>query len=148
MSKVTLKVEIEKNTYRELRESFLFIKTTLATEAVEAIKTATPITESDDCVSRQAVIAEIKNLYPDIPSVDFNNARLKWTRKYKPYLDCEEVVKSMPPVLPKRKQGEWRQNGTGYNDTPIYECSQCGKGVEFGSDGSFKSCPYCGAEMR
>lgn len=59
------------------------------------------IIEPCDCISRQAVISKMRNLYPDIPFVNFNNARLKWLRKYKPYLDCEEVVKSMPSVQKK-----------------------------------------------
>ena len=106
----------------------------------------------DDCVSRQAVIVEMRNLYPDIPFVDFNNARLKWLRKYKPYLDCEEVVKSMPSVTPKREQGEWCKQNDDYNDW--YECSECGYGSEgemqYSSehDVRTKYCPNCGAEMR
>ena len=56
-------------------------------------------------------------------------------------------INNMPSVLPKRKQGKWRQNGTGYDDEPIYECSKCGKRVIFGEDGYFKGCPYCFAEM-
>lgn len=48
----------------------------------------------------------------------------------------------------KRKRGKWIQNGTGYNDEPIYKCSQCSKRVTFWEDGSFNGCPYCFAEMK
>ena len=125
MSKVTLKVEIDEKEYKALigQEVFdIWRGNTLLKTIFKAIKTATPITESDDAVSRQAVIVEIRNLYPDIPFVDFNNARLKWTRKYKPYLDCEEVVKSMPSVLPKQKDCTVCKHSDEVNGEHCYEC--------------------------
>lgn len=110
----------------------------------------------DDCVSRKAVIAEMRNLYPDIPLVDFNNARLKWTRKYKPYLDCEKVVKSMPSVLPKREQGEWIEQSSnkeqGEREHIWWKCSQCGQVIFSETERDRKEfhafCSKCGAEMR
>ena len=55
----------------------------------------------EDC--RQAVLASIKNLYPDMPVVDIFGARRKWLEKYAPYFECENAVEQLPPVTPQPK---------------------------------------------
>lgn len=64
---------------------------------------AEEIEPCNDYISRQAVLKAIKNLYPGIPFVDINGARLKWLRKYKPYFECEKVVEQLPPITPQPK---------------------------------------------
>ena len=75
-------------------------------------------------------------------------------------LDCingvEEVLKSLPPVQPKR--GKWMPNSQFYPDVNTHwirwECSECGytrtKGWEGTTDGhcpEAKICENCGADM-
>lgn len=68
---------------------------------------AEEIEPCNDYISRQTVLKAIKNLYPGIPVVDINGARLKWLRKYKPYFECEKVVEQLPSVTPQQKIGQW-----------------------------------------
>lgn len=100
--------------------------------------------ECEDAISRKAVLKAIKNLYPDIPFVDINGARLKWLRKYEPYFECEKVVEQLPSVTPQQKIGQWLRasNGT--------LCSICrGYAIEEeGADVLTDYCPWCGAKMQ
>ena len=57
----------------------------------------------DDLISRQAALASIKNLYPDMPIVDIFGARRKWLEKYAPYFECENAVEQLPPVKQEPK---------------------------------------------
>lgn len=65
------------------------------------------------------------------------------------YMECfKGVINRLPTYSsPEMKKGKWIQNGTGYDDKPIYECSECGSRIEFGEDGTFNCCPYCKADM-
>ena len=104
----------------------------------------------EDTVSRQAVLASIKNLYPDMPVMNIMGARQKWIDKYEPYLECEKVIEQLPSAQPKAKTGRWIWDEKYYR--PI--CDKCGahpwKGyiptVEEATD-VFKFCPNCGARM-
>jgi DNA-directed RNA polymerase subunit RPC12/RpoP len=69
-------------------------------------------------------------------------------------LDCingaEEVLRSLPPVQPERKKGEWIEISS-INHT--YKCSECGRllvNVADGRNNVSKHYPYChcGAKMR
>jgi len=83
----------------------------LTKEAEEASMTLTEYLESisplalekEDCISRQAVLESIKNLYPDMPVIDIMDARRKWLKKYAPYFECENAVKHLPSVTPKQE---------------------------------------------
>lgn len=95
----------------------------------------------DDCVSRQALLRKLNT-----KTHEYSNGmgfRKEWV----------ELINSMPPVLPKREQGEW----IGHDGN--YTCSRCKesplKGIESMSDCNDmyveekpKYCPNCGAEMR
>lgn len=100
-----------------------------------------------DLISRQAVLASIKNLYPDMPAIDYLGARRKWLEKYTPYFDCENAVKQLPSVAIK---GEWIYLDECANSG--YYCSICHKKLV--KDGwsdtvkKIKFCPNCGADMR
>lgn len=92
MSKVTLKVEIDEETYKQIKSDSVYdnnnkiiiSKSSLAYYALNAIINATSITESDDVVSRQALLEFFKD--DDYVVNEINN---------------------MPSVTPKREQGEW-----------------------------------------
>lgn len=107
--------------------------------------------ECEDAISRQAVLKAIKNLYPGIPFVDINGARLKWLRKYEPYFECEKVVEQLPSVKPQPKMGHW----IGIDEEPHedYECDRCGYVVSTYTANiephtEYKYCPNCGAKMQ
>lgn len=91
------------------------------------IKNSTPLEESEDCVSRQAVLKIMdwgwkKGIYP--------------TNK----------IAAMPPVTPKQRTGHW----IAYNHelgVTYFKCSECG-----GFDGNTEAekgryCKWCGAKM-
>ena len=96
----------------------------------------------DDAISRKLAIRAIKNLYPDIPRVDFNGAKRKWADKYAQYIECERLIEQLPSVT--QKSGKWKSTIDG---KPI--CSECGF-VSESEDGYFVShyCPNCGAKME
>ena len=58
----------------------------------------------DDAVSRKLAICAIKNLYPDIPRVDFNGAKRKWADKYAQYIECERLIEQLPSVTQKSEK--------------------------------------------
>lgn len=98
----------------------------------------------EDAISRQAVLKAIKNLYPGIPVVDINGARLKWLRKYEPYFECEKVVEQLPSVTPQPKIGQWLKASKGTL------CSIC-RGYAIDDEGLdilTDYCPWCGAKMQ
>ena len=96
---------------------------------------------SDDYISRQTVLKNIKNLYPDMPVVDLMGSRRKWLEKYAPYFECENVIEHLPPVTPKPKTGHWITKPHIYGVT---FCSECGFELRINDT---KFCPNCGAKM-
>ncbi len=50
------------------------------------------------------------------------------------------------PVMPKTKnsKGESTEDGSGYYESYVYICSQCGSKVSFNSEETSTSCVYCG----
>ena len=98
----------------------------------------------DDVVSRQAVLASIKNLYPDMPIMDIFGARRKWLDKYAPYFECENAVEQLPSVRPQEQTGHWIK----ISPAEIYECSECGQNVMTQDICAYKYCHGCGADMR
>lgn len=84
----------------------------------------------EDCVSRQAVIDIVKkNCIPLEPIII-------------------KHLEDLPPVLPKREQGEWIEEKHGYR------CNKCNyyyKGEWSITDNAMmpqKHCPNCGTEMK
>ena len=57
--------------------------------------------EVEDCISRVQAVTRIRQLFPDIPTVNIMNSRGKWHEKYKPYLEVEYEIKNLPSVYPK-----------------------------------------------
>lgn len=113
----------------------------------------------EDAVSRQAVLEGIRNLYPDIPIVDFMSARRKWLEKYAPYFECEKVVEQLPPVNPQPKIGHWEW--VRYDSNPNignWHCSECRTIIPRMSEETdntpiykvckqYRFCPNCGTKM-
>lgn len=127
MSKVTLKIEIDEEDFKSTEYATLLYHLN-----------ATPLAECDDAVSRQAVLKINENHNGKMPNhINF---------------EIWNEIKALPPVLPKREQGEWCKQNDDYFDW--YECSECGYGSEgemqYSSehDVRTKYCPNCGAEMR
>lgn len=122
MSKVKCIIEIDEEDFKSIEYSTLLYHLN-----------ATPIAESEDCVSRQAVLGIIKRNCIPLPN----------TIKH---------LEDLPFVLPEREQGEWCEQNDDYFNW--YECSECGYGSEgemqYSSehDVRTKYCPNCGAEMR
>lgn len=81
----------------------------------------------DDLISRQAAIAAIKNLYPDMPRVNVCDSMYKWREKNKEYIECEEIIKKLPSEKPKK--GKW---------------IECEREAKYRTN----FCPNCGAEME
>ena len=107
----------------------------------EVARNAILITESNDCVSRQAVNKLYDEFHPRLA-----------TRVY----EFGEELKALPSVTPKREQGEWILNdnqgvqAVGYL---TYHCSKCGREINskyHGKISLLEEYPYChcGAEMR
>lgn len=84
MSKVILKVEIDEDYLESIKAS------TNKTSSDIILINATPITESDDAVSRQAVLAIAGDSCLDLDSYED-------TKEF-----CDDI-KDLPPVLPKHE---------------------------------------------
>ena len=96
----------------------------------EELKNGTPLSELEDCISRQAAIDTYKNL------------RL-------PIYPLEEL----PSVKPEQKVGHWIKYGVPRCDEQHYQCTNCEYYINFGMWGKvytkeFKYCPNCGAKMQ
>lgn len=87
-----------------------FGNTKVCYEVLQILDKYTEQEPCTDAISRQAVLASIKNLYPDMPIVDIFGARRKWLEKYAPYFECENAVEQLPPVRPQQE---------------IIRCGQC-----------------------
>lgn len=103
---------------------------------LSAFRTATPLTESDDCVSRQALLRKLNR-----ETHEFNNGlgyRKEWV----------DIARSLPPVFPKREQGEWIVKMDCEGKTRTCICSKCGEKTGKYTWKNPNYCPNCGAEMR
>ena len=109
------------------QEVSVYFKDTMCVKGV-----CTPLTESDDCVSREAVLNLKREFYDPM-----GNAMLIYPSD----------VESLPSVQPKRDKGEWIFKDDNRAISPIgyYECSQCHEGRLLCED---NFCPNCGADMR
>ncbi len=92
--------------------------------------------------------AGIKMLFPDMPKIDFMDNVSNWRKKNKQYLECLDVIRSLPTAdVVERKRGKWidakpRSGQIGK------VCSVCGNEAYWDSDYGqqlFDWCPYCGS---
>ncbi len=100
--------------------------------------------QSDDCVSRQAVIDTVDNTIAKyIPTFIGRYERIP--------LELVRAINDVSPVTPTPKTGEWCKQNDDYFDW--YECSVCGYGsggeMQYSSeyDVRTKYCPNCGCRM-
>ena len=132
MKKVRMIVEMDEELYKAFAEQDIFISgmrtgKTLLSEIWKAVKNATPLTECDDCVSRQAV----------------KNGMIKYGFHASDMTVTEFVEDELPPVLPKREQGEWLDMETTQRYHIYGVCSLCHEVNRIG-----KACRSCGALMK
>ena len=52
-----------------------------------------------DLIDRQAAIGIIQSLYPGIPRVPW--LRKDWQERYKPYLNAEKAIRTLPSAQPE-----------------------------------------------
>ena len=98
-----------------------------------------------DYIDRQAALASIKALFPDMPKIDFMDNRSRWREVYSQYLNAEEAIRQVPSadVAPVRR-GYWIGGEIG-------NCSVCGhrgcaSDIWTGCWAKGKTfCPACGA---
>jgi len=100
---------------------------------ISTILNATPLEESEDCVSRQAAINVAVDAVDDWDG-GCNKTREEYIRK---------ALETIPPVTPKQRVGRW------VSVNPMVDtlmCSECGENI---ISAEFKSnyCPKCGAKM-
>ena len=144
MNKVILKVEVEGEAYKTIletsfvaNEEMIFkssakdLKVTNAMfKLIDAIHAASFLFESDDAVSRQAVLKINENHHGEMPNhINF---------------EIWNEIKALPPVLPKRKHGKWTTKTGSMQMT----CSCCNKDTWYSGRNDYVFCPNCGAEMR
>lgn len=173
MSKVTLKVEIDEEVYKQIKgdsiydnnNKIIISKSSSAYYALNAIINAAPITESDDCVSRQ------KELTERLQTANATNATLikllegkqkpcddaisrsavlnyisrllnQGTGKKKSFEFMQKYVKKLPSVNPQ-KIGHWIEEFNDIEGEVRFTCSSCGEYQLFETD----FCSECGAKM-
>ena len=99
-----------------------------------------------DLISRQAALIAIRNLYPDMPRVDFMDNISNWQKRNKQYIECENAIENLPSA---QKTGTWlheRLASTTGGTYPIVRCSACMGDMPF--EWPAKYCPHCGARME
>lgn len=111
----------------------------------EELKNGIPLSESEDCVSRQDACSSLICRGIDCKDCPFNNVFPDDTTT------ClmAERIKELPPVTPAEKVGHWIELDNCSNSG--YYCSKCQKKVvkEGWSDTvkKIKYCPNCGCRM-
>ena len=177
MNKITLKVEVDKDLYEQIKNGDISYKDItngiIADYYVNLIKNATPLTESEDYIIRQAVLnylTEQLNFNEDRRSSENYTGHWVEEEQYSYAVDVlekfDEYVRALPPVLSKREQGEWIFEEVGVR-TQVLKCSKCGTIIQRGENFTQEEfrkyindilrekcitldnfCPNCGAEMR
>ena len=143
MKKVRMIVEMDEELYKAFTEQDIFISgmrsgKTLLSEIWKALKNATPLTESDDAVSRKAVNTLVDELARAI-----SDERCCVSRGRSTATIMQDIL-DLPAVIPKREKGEWEVRYDRWFGTSRYKCLNCGELEDTKSD----FCPNCGAEMR
>lgn len=106
----------------------------------EELKNGTPLSESEDCVSRQVVIKVIED--------DKRNGNYSCFSSYNDAECFKQIIRELPSVTAE-KVGRWIKSKIPNEE---YVCSECGGAcwyydVEKGVAKS-RFCPNCGAKMQ
>ena len=119
----------------------------------------------DDLISRQAAIEAIKEDKIDLTNpnvVAVFKATGDFEKVETQVMTCNRHIKILKDLPSERKHGKWVEAKDSWctpGGDPVWECSECGKGVHvygiewrsYGgdvADGQWVSCPNCGADMR
>jgi hypothetical protein len=96
--------------------------------------------QSDDCVSREAVIDTVNNTIAKyIPTFIGPYEKIP--------LELARAIKDVPPVTPTRKVGKWTTNSD-FTDSLICSCCNSKWDMWKWESKNMHYCPNCGAEMK
>lgn len=92
--------------------------------------------------------AAIKDLFADMPRIEFNGNRRRWREENEQYLRCLDVLRSLPTAdVRENVHARWKVRSR--TDKWEYcECQNCGECYDFDIGERFRYCPNCGAEME
>lgn len=98
--------------------------------------------------------AAIKDLFQDMPRIEFNGNRRRWREENEQYLRCLDALRSLPTAdVRENVRAHWEivyDEGCDYNGGGKYICGNCKHAFSFGAYFElcrFDYCPNCGAEM-
>lgn len=94
----------------------------------EELKNGTPLSESEDCVSRQAVLSH----------KEYTETEEGWSG----YTVDADIIEQLPPVTPAEKVGQWIDTDNYYQR---WKCSECGCHTR---DARPNYCSNCGTKMQ
>ena len=103
-----------------------FERSTMVNTALDIAIKALEQEPCEDAISRKAMLDYLKYLHGEMSE--------------------EEFIKELPSVTPARKKGKWIYSGS-YDEVGMLFCSKCKHEIDV-SEGYFKYCPNCGAEME
>lgn len=134
-------IDIPEETYNKMRRGEALYPAD-ANVAIFAIETGTPLSESEDCISRANTIDEVSRIMLDHPLDGYEDGQL-----------VLNTIQDMPPVIPSEKQEPQQRTGrwVSYPHQKDRECSICGHSepYKFADKEAeiFNYCPNCGAKM-
>lgn len=110
----------------------------------EELKNGISLSESEDCVSRQAVL--------DLPRIKTHNV---WGNVIHESVDVEDI-RQLPPVTPAEKVGQWEWEQESFTKNwGNWHCSECREIMTVCetdwakiNEPIYKYCPNCGANMQ
>ena len=104
-----------------------------AVRLLDIVKNGTPLSESEDCVSLEAVINVFDTWWMNNHETD-NAIEI-----------LEDKLNALPPVIPAERVGRWeyRQYDIAFPEIGNYHCSSCDA---VGKNGD-NYCSVCGAKM-
>lgn len=127
-------VDIDEDLYNRIISTNHLIGFTDPMSCEIAIMHSIPLTESDDCVSREAV-----NILVDELARAISDERCCISRGRSTATIMQDIL-DLPSVQPKQDKGEW----IAYHLGAKWICSQCNEK----NDSRDNFCPNCGADMR
>ena len=88
--------------------------------------------------------AAIKDLFADMPRIEFMGNRRRWREENEQYLRCLDAIRSVPFAdVVERKVGNWRLNKEGN-----WACPFCEFDPYHDEMNGMNYCPNCGARLK